>query len=115
MKKKRVLISGIAAIIVIVTGITLVIRQTMTTVQPAEKTEQEHVGHGPATEPTSALYRQFAALKGEAYDEAFIGDMIVHHEGAVNMAELAMAQAARQEIKDLAAAIVSSQSKEIPI
>jgi uncharacterized protein (DUF305 family) len=47
------------------------------------------------------------------YDAAFIDSMIVHHEGAINMANQALQQAERQEIKDLATAIVSAQEAEI--
>lgn len=112
MQKKQVWIVGIVVVIVIGVGIGIIAMTRQTTPAPQTDT-MDHGEHAPATEQGSALYRQFVALKGEAYDKAFIGDMIVHHEGAVNMAELAMAQASHQEIKDLAATIVSSQSKEI--
>ena len=39
--------------------------------------------------------------------------MIVHHEGAVEMANLALTSAKHQEIKDLAKAIISAQNTEI--
>ena len=57
-----------------------------------------------------------AALKGktgDAFDQAFLAEMIVHHEGAVEMAELALVNAKHQEIKDLAGAIIAAQNKEI--
>jgi uncharacterized protein (DUF305 family) len=47
------------------------------------------------------------------YDAAFIDAMIVHHEGAIVMANQALEQAERQEIKDLANAIISAQETEI--
>jgi uncharacterized protein (DUF305 family) len=50
---------------------------------------------------------------GDEFDKAFISEMIVHHEGAVDMAELALTNAKHQEIKDLARAIISAQNKEI--
>ncbi len=50
---------------------------------------------------------------GDEFDKAFISEMIVHHEGAVEMAELARTNAKHQEIKDLADAIISAQNKEI--
>ena len=58
-------------------------------------------------------YKMYAALKGDAYDKAFIEGMIVHHEGAVEMAELALTSAKRQEIKDMADDIITTQNKEI--
>jgi uncharacterized protein (DUF305 family) len=51
--------------------------------------------------------------QGDAFDQEFIKEMIVHHEGAVAMAELALTQAGRQEIKDLANAIITAQNTEI--
>lgn len=58
-------------------------------------------------------YKMYAALKGDAYDKAFIEGMIIHHEGAVEMAELALISAKRQEIKDMAHDIITAQNKEI--
>lgn len=50
---------------------------------------------------------------GDEFDKVFLSEMIVHHKGAVEMAELAKTNANHQEIKDLANAIVSAQNKEI--
>lgn len=43
----------------------------------------------------------------------FIEQMIPHHEDAITMAQLAQTKAKRPEVKKLADAIISSQSKEI--
>lgn len=50
---------------------------------------------------------------GDAFDKAFLSEMIVHHEGAVEMAESALRDAKHQEIKDLAKSIIEAQEKEI--
>lgn len=50
---------------------------------------------------------------GDAFDQAFLAEMIVHHQGAVEMAELALTNAKHKEIKDLANAIISAQNTEI--
>lgn len=55
----------------------------------------------------------FAIIRGEEYDKAFIVDMLAHHEGAVNMAEAALAATERPEIRALSTAIIDAQSKEI--
>jgi uncharacterized protein (DUF305 family) len=39
--------------------------------------------------------------------------MIEHHQGAIGMARLAEGRSAHQEVKDLAASIITSQSAEI--
>lgn len=55
----------------------------------------------------------YAELIGDEFDEAYIADMLAHHEGAVNMAEQAQAATAREEIRVLAGNITASQSREM--
>lgn len=61
----------------------------------------------------SATYKQYSALKGEAYDRAFLSGMIIHHGSAMDMSELAGASTKRQEILDLAMSINTTQSSEM--
>lgn len=50
---------------------------------------------------------------GDDFDKAFITEMVVHHEGAVSMAEQALRQAKHSEIKEMAENIISAQTGEI--
>lgn len=50
---------------------------------------------------------------GEQFDRAFISAMIVHHQSAVDMAQLAKQNAEHGEVKKLAVDIISAQSEEI--
>lgn len=50
---------------------------------------------------------------GDAFDRAFIEEMIVHHEGAVAMAQQAQRLAQHQEIKQMAQEIIAAQTREI--
>lgn len=50
---------------------------------------------------------------GDDFDKAFISEMILHHQGAIDMAKLAQANAKHDEVKSLANDILSAQSKEI--
>lgn len=50
---------------------------------------------------------------GDAFDKAFIEEMVVHHQGAVAMAQSALNNGRHAEIKNLANAIISAQNKEI--
>ncbi len=61
----------------------------------------------------SGMMNGLAGKTGDAFDKAFIDGMIEHHEGAVVMAEEALKNAKHQEIKDMANAIISAQTKEI--
>src|SRR5215212_8377617 len=49
----------------------------------------------------------------EPFDRAFIDAMIPHHQSAIDAAQLAQTRAVRQDIKNLAAAIISAQQSEI--
>lgn len=62
---------------------------------------------------TSEMYQRYAAMTGETYDRNFIANMIAHHQGAVDMAKLAQANAKHSELKAMADDIVSAQEKEI--
>ncbi len=59
------------------------------------------------------MMQGLAGKTGRAFDRAFIDEMIVHHEGAVEMAQAALVSAEREEIKTLSRAIISAQEKEI--
>lgn len=50
---------------------------------------------------------------GDEFDRMFLRGMIVHHEGAVRMAEMALENTKRQEIKTMSEAIISTQTSEI--
>lgn len=56
---------------------------------------------------------QLRSKSGDEFDEAFIEMMIVHHQGAIDMAELIPTRAKHDEIKQLGEAIISTQTKEI--
>jgi uncharacterized protein (DUF305 family) len=47
------------------------------------------------------------------FDAMFIDGMIVHHEGAIEMAQEALQQAERPEVKQLAQQIIDSQEQEV--
>lgn len=50
---------------------------------------------------------------GDAFDQSFLTEMTMHHQGAVQMAQLALQNAKHQEIKDMAQNIITAQNAEI--
>jgi uncharacterized protein (DUF305 family) len=50
---------------------------------------------------------------GNAFDEAFLAEMIVHHQGAVVMAQAVLKNSKRPELIKLANDIISAQTEEI--
>jgi len=53
------------------------------------------------------------AKTGDDFDKEFTSLMIEHHQGAIDMANLAKINAKHQEIKDLAEGVISAQTNEI--
>ncbi len=51
--------------------------------------------------------------KGDAFDKAFLTEMIMHHEGAVVMAQAVLTSSKRSELLELAKNIISAQTSEI--
>lgn len=50
---------------------------------------------------------------GDVFDKAFLEEMIVHHEGAVEMAEALLKNTERPELQKLGKDIISAQTGEI--
>lgn len=73
--------------------------------------------NGTATSMSSmSMDEMNAELKskmGDEFDNAFLANMIAHHEGAVEMAKLSAKNAKHDEIKNLSSEIISAQEKEI--
>jgi uncharacterized protein (DUF305 family) len=74
----------------------------------------------PQTESTSSQDYSMSMMEnslknktGDDFDKEFLTQMIVHHEGAVGMAKQAEQSAKHDEIKQLAASIITAQEKEI--
>ncbi|CAN5686602.1 hypothetical protein BH11PAT2_BH11PAT2_04080 [soil metagenome] len=68
------------------------------------------------TDMQSDMASMMSGLQGktsDAFDQAFLSEMIVHHQGAVQMAQAALKDAKHQEIKDLAQKIITAQDAEI--
>lgn len=76
---------------------------------------RDHADHNQSNVESeeSATHKEYSALKGETYDKAFVSAMIEHHQGAIDMAELAATRARHQEVKDMATTIIATQGKEI--
>lgn len=65
------------------------------------------------TQAETTLQSKYASLKGDAFDEQYLADMIAHHEAAASMSEQAMSVAAHDELFTLANSIVQVQSREM--
>jgi uncharacterized protein (DUF305 family) len=78
------------------------------TAAPATADSMAGMDHGAA-----GMDHGVISAEGAPYDAAFIDGMIAHHDGAIIMANQALEQAERPEIRSLADAIISAQEAEI--
>lgn len=64
----------------------------------------------------SAMQGMMTGLEGkigDEFDKAFLSEMIVHHQGAVEMAQAVLKKSQRPELIKLANDIISAQTREI--
>ena len=90
-------------------GTTVLLTLTLTACGGAPAQE----GAGQGEQPTSPAAEDTAAVVHNDADTQFAQMMIVHHEDAVEMAELAIERAGNDEVRALAERIVAAQGPEI--
>lgn len=76
----------------------------------------EGMDHGDMnSEEMAETSRQMVMPNGEYSDRAFIDAMVPHHEGAVDMAQVALKRAEHPEVSNLAEEIISAQRAEVEL
>jgi uncharacterized protein (DUF305 family) len=73
---------------------------------------ESHEGHMMDGMLTDAEMRTLSSTEGKDFDRLFLEGMIKHHEGAIDMAEMAI-DSKNQEVSSLANAIITAQRAEI--
>lgn len=102
----------IVAVIVIIGAVGFfVLRNDKANQDNSQSTNTSEQSSAEATK--SETEKKFETYVGEDYDRYYMAMMIGHHQGAIDMAELAQTKAKHTELKDAADDIISSQTKEI--
>lgn len=109
--KKNTITVIVVALIVVTGAVTFALTRDNTKSSDTQSADMS--GHSSQSSQESATYKQYTALKGEDYDRMFLAGMIAHHQGAVDMASLALNQAKHSELKAMAQNIITAQNKEI--
>ena len=81
-------------------------------VMPMDDAMAEHGGHGMSGMLTDDQLQQLADASGPEFDRLFAEFMILHHEGAIDMAE-DVVDSKDPRVAALAAAIIKTQAEEI--
>lgn len=112
--KKSLVVSSALAILIIGGALLYIMRDRIGT--PIDST-QSMINSSQqsllASIPKSTTEETLEGYTGDEFDRFFIANMIAHHQGAVDMANIALMNAKHQELKDMANGIVTAQTKEI--
>jgi len=111
MEKKMIITVAITALVAFSAGVGAVLIQQPKNMN--DDTMSHDTGSMNMSSDMSMMSSSLKGLKGDEFDKKFISEMITHHEGAVDMAELALTNAKHQEVKTMAQNIISAQTKEI--
>jgi len=111
MEKKMIITVAITALVAFSAGAGVVLIQQPKNMN--DDTMSHDTGAMNMSSDMSMMSSSLKGLKGDEFDKKFISEMITHHEGAVDMAELALTNAKHQEVKTMAQNIISAQTKEI--
>lgn len=119
MKKESILygVIGLLAGIIFTWGIaTIAVNNNYTNMMRMMGMHTTTDGQGMMSNDDMSMGQMTSSLQGktgDSFDEAFLSSMVAHHQGAIDMANLAKTNAKHDEIKNLANDILSAQSKEI--
>lgn len=88
--------------------------RSMTT-QTATPVAMDHTSmtHGSMQSSMDSMTAGLQNKSGDEFDKAFLNEMIIHHQGAIDMADLVLRKSNRPELKQLADNITAAQTKEI--
>jgi uncharacterized protein (DUF305 family) len=75
--------------------------------------DHSQMGHGSMGMGSKGMARQMVMRNGKYSDGRFIDAMVPHHQGAIEMARVALKNAGHEEIIELSRNIISSQQAEI--
>ena len=75
--------------------------------------DHSNMDHGSMGMGSREMARQMVMENGKYSEERFVDAMVPHHQGAIEMAKVALKQAEHEEIKELSHNIISSQRAEI--
>lgn len=100
---------GLVMLLMVACGGTTQSTPPTSTPAPAATTESQMSGQMSSTEHNMSQMDQDDA----PYDALFIDSMIIHHQAAIDMANQALKEATKPEIKTLAENIIKAQKAEI--
>ena len=100
----------------VVTNKHITLDNSSDTTQSLEQGSMVKLDMASGSDMTTAMHVMLTTIQdknGDAFDKAFLSQMIIHHEGAVAMAKEALAKSHNKDILTLSAQILETQQAEI--
>lgn len=118
MQNKNIIIALLVAVIVILIGCLFICRPWGSRNGGMDGMHrmpngQMMMNHADMNGMMSMMSQSLQGKTGDEFDKAFLSEMIVHHEGAVVMAQQVLATSKRPELIKLANDIIAAQTNEI--
>lgn len=114
MKNSKAVLIGIIAVLAIGGGVwAFALRDDKQANKNQPATTQTTQQQASVDIPKTETEKMLESYTGDDYDRYYIANMIVHHQGAVDMAKLAQTNAKHAELKTMANEIISAQTTEI--
>lgn len=73
----------------------------------------DHMMGGNMQDAMQGMMAGLQGKTGDEFDQAFLSEMVMHHQGAVVMAQAVLETSKRSELIQLAKDIISAQTREI--
>lgn len=85
-------------------------RDTMNSAMPVVS---EHTPAMNMDSEMASMVHSLDSYTGNAFDQEFLKEMIVHHQGAVDMAQIVLKKSQNKDLIAFAQSIITNQSREI--
>lgn len=113
--KNQSILYGIVGLVIgaVLTGFVMVDQNKST---PQSNSMMNHETIQTKSGSSMSMEDMMSGLKGKTgddFDKTFISEMIMHHQGAIDMANQAKTNAKHEELKKMANDIISTQTSEI--
>jgi len=114
MKKESVLYGVIGLLV----GVLLAVFVATISVNTQNQTMMRMMGMNTSNMGNSSMSmdemtNELKNKSGDEFDKAFLEQMIIHHQGAIDMANIVLQKSSRPELRKLAEEIIAAQTKEI--
>jgi uncharacterized protein (DUF305 family) len=111
---KNIILIGVACLLLgLFIGFTIKSKDTQQLNHVDMSSAMQHDMTGDMASEMKGMMAGLEGKTGDTFDKAFLSEMIIHHQGAVDMAQAVLATSKRPELLKLSRDIITAQTQEI--